>query len=301
LVSGDLSRIPVFVRAGGFLPTEVDRVLTVHVFPRGSGSFSVYEDDGVSSDGVFHVTTFRSLWAETGTQFEVKIESSGEGSAIPANRTVVLRIHHISGDASVSTNRCEVVGRPAVANGVLSLKVKIISYPATLMFTRQQFLVNSKRWLSHSEIYDLILCSSLNVTIKDELFAALRQCKQSPAGWATTISDQLSVPPKYRELLYGELCDFGTYHFTREMGKNVFVAWNTACVPVFTYASHFGPGGGRGEHQRASGVVPSSLIYEVENHKSHYDSHIPDLATRKSRLEFQVLGISVFPVDFDRL
>ena len=43
----DLSYIPVFVRAGSILPLDGDRVM---VFPGADGSFTLYEDDGTTTD-----------------------------------------------------------------------------------------------------------------------------------------------------------------------------------------------------------------------------------------------------------
>ena len=44
-----INKIPIFVRGGGIVPTEVKDILTLNVFPCGNSSFKLYEDDGISS------------------------------------------------------------------------------------------------------------------------------------------------------------------------------------------------------------------------------------------------------------
>ena len=46
----DKGHIPVFVRAGSILPLDIDGVLTIRVYPGADGTFTLYEDDGVSND-----------------------------------------------------------------------------------------------------------------------------------------------------------------------------------------------------------------------------------------------------------
>jgi alpha-D-xyloside xylohydrolase len=46
----DLTRIPVFVRAGSILPLDEAGVMTIRVYPGTDGEFTLYEDDGISND-----------------------------------------------------------------------------------------------------------------------------------------------------------------------------------------------------------------------------------------------------------
>jgi hypothetical protein len=306
LIAGDLSRTPVFVRAGGFLPMEINGHLTVHVFPAGSRSFNLYEDDGLSSDERFHITKFSSVWEDSGKSFEVKIESAGDVALVPQNRTVALKLHNLSGDATVKLTNCQALGPTAMEEGCLVFDIRILDYPATVAFGRERALVVKTDRPTMADIYDLLYCSSLEVHIKKSLFEALRECEEGPDHWAEVIANLISVPLPYQELLYGVLCDFGVYHFTKEMGRNVVVAWNTSKLQCFTYvsdvASRTTPLEKNTQHERVFGLVPDSIRYDVEKHRTRHDhSHILDLATRQTRLEFRVFDIPAFAVDFDKL
>jgi hypothetical protein len=297
LISGDLGRIPVFVRAGGFLLMETQGVLAVHAFPCGSGRFDLYEDDGVSSNASFHITTFVSQW--NSQSFAVAIESSGDRGAIRPNRKIVLLLHNISGDAALQLTNCELEAR-AAENAALKLTLTIRDYPATVRVSREKDIVFHRRGLLLSEIADLLRQSRLMAPLKKKLLSAIQKCSKSTEGFAEVIFQDVSIPEKFKEVLYGELADLGAYHFTKEMGQNVLVVWNSKQVPAFTYTNDFFREKGTPPHVRESGIVPPSLIYRIDECTTlHEHSHIVDFATRKMRLTLCIMKFPAFPFDFD--
>lgn len=99
-----LDRIPVFVRAGAIIPMgpEVNYVgekpadpLTLDIYPSGTSSFTLYEDDGISYDyekGVFAVTDI-TCTAGSGV-ITVGIDKK-KGEYKTAGRSYILKLNGI--------------------------------------------------------------------------------------------------------------------------------------------------------------------------------------------------------------
>jgi alpha-glucosidase (family GH31 glycosyl hydrolase) len=103
-VPAPLDQEPVFVRAGSIIPMGpvmqwVNQVptdpLTLDIYPAGTTSYTLYEDDGVSTDyarGAFSTTKLAS--ANSGKGEVVTIgASTGDYNEKPAARTYVLKIN----------------------------------------------------------------------------------------------------------------------------------------------------------------------------------------------------------------
>lgn len=154
-----LSDIPLYARAGTILPLQADLVsngcsnpqaLDVIVFPGASGSFELYEDDGVTQANLTQggcQTVFRSRWTGSSLSIEV-LPVSGELSTIPARRRFRFLFRGVDqpdgcrvsldGIASSMTveydpaSRTAVVG-PAELSVEQSLQVEIFTSSPTLL------------------------------------------------------------------------------------------------------------------------------------------------------------------------
>ncbi len=105
LAQAPLDRMPLYVRAGAILPmaplmqyTDEKPLdpLTLEIYP-GSGTFSLYEDDGHSYEyigGEFCHTDYRTTGASSGVVLEI---SQREGLYAPPSRRVLVRVHQKPG------------------------------------------------------------------------------------------------------------------------------------------------------------------------------------------------------------
>lgn len=105
--TGDTGVLPLFVRAGAILPMQEDVLwidpskptdpLVLDIYPSGTSSFTLYEDDGVSTryqSGAFTTTPIESR--EGARALEVVLGASeGVYAGKPAERGYLMRIHGI--------------------------------------------------------------------------------------------------------------------------------------------------------------------------------------------------------------
>jgi hypothetical protein len=291
-VAGELSKIPIFVRAGGIVPTEVEKLLTLHVFPLGNGQFEVYEDDGVSVDGPSHVTKIATTW-DAG---KVAITLTGDG---PPNRTIAVRLRNIVGSARVAVENGELVSRSVVGEE-LEVRVQVSGWPALVVASGEN-VVALKFGVSNERLMELIRAARINTWVKHAVYQAIKGAP--PAAVAQVVAEQDSLPDAVKVVLLGELCDFGWWHFTHQMGKDVLVLWNTQRNPAFTYTQflHIRESKPERENQRAAGVVPHVLRFEPNELKAKVSEYCPDMFIRKMLLEIDVAGCHAFSIDFDKL
>lgn len=115
--------LPVLLKEGGILPlagaddTDAQKnpeVLDVYLGCGKSGSFTLYEDDGISTDyekGICALTTIRMEYDEAAGKLKIEIKPEGETSFIPEQRNYRLHLLGVSaaGDLKVDAARHEAV------------------------------------------------------------------------------------------------------------------------------------------------------------------------------------------------
>ncbi|MHA1511093.1 MAG: TIM-barrel domain-containing protein, partial [Promethearchaeota archaeon] len=101
----NLQDIPVFVKAGGIIPLNIDEVqngtenpekLQISIFPGRSNEFLLYEDDGDSvkyKDGENHITTLKLKWDKI-TVFSIEHQEE-KPRYIPTSRIYILNFEAI--------------------------------------------------------------------------------------------------------------------------------------------------------------------------------------------------------------
>lgn len=112
-IYGDLSRVPVFARAGAIVPLGPKvgwggvgnpSTLDVHVFAGADSRFVLYEDDGKTQayeQGDFGLTAFVQAWHGEKLVFTISA-AVGETDHIPDERSYRLHIHGIHSPAAVA-------------------------------------------------------------------------------------------------------------------------------------------------------------------------------------------------------
>src|SRR5207237_3135434 len=102
-VDAPVDRLPLLARAGAIIPMgpamqhtgerPLDE-MTVLVYPGGSSSFELYEDDGLTNGyqrGAYATTAIES--EEVGGQIRVRIRApQGDRSVVPAGRSYLVRV-----------------------------------------------------------------------------------------------------------------------------------------------------------------------------------------------------------------
>jgi alpha-glucosidase (family GH31 glycosyl hydrolase) len=93
-----IDKVPIFIKAGAIIPMApdnqhyVDEILsplTIHIYPDGTSTFDLYEDDGESYDyekGIYTITTFSS-W-DNGKELLIK-------KAVPAGNYRISEREHL--------------------------------------------------------------------------------------------------------------------------------------------------------------------------------------------------------------
>ena len=130
-VACPLRQIPLFVRAGGIIPTQpvvqyvgekpVDTI-TLEVYPGAGGSFPLYQDDGHTlqyQKGAYAVThlTTETVRGKDGTELTLRA-AKPEGSYDVSKEHYALRIHLSSAPSRVTVNGRQVrEARPGDASG----------------------------------------------------------------------------------------------------------------------------------------------------------------------------------------
>lgn len=114
-VAAPLEEIPMFVKAGSFIPQYMRPIenvsqydpmfLTVKYFPsKESSSFTMFDDNRLSptslSDGQYQLTTFTAV--PQGRKLEIDIESEGSYREMPEGRMITLEIPGIARPAQVT-------------------------------------------------------------------------------------------------------------------------------------------------------------------------------------------------------
>lgn len=89
-----LSEIPVFAKAGAILPlavhtphdnnTDNPELIEVQIFPGASGSYELYEDDGISKESAYCITRFDQKWEDGHCEFT--LDTKGDINMIPDTR-----------------------------------------------------------------------------------------------------------------------------------------------------------------------------------------------------------------------
>ena len=95
--------------------------------------------------------------------------------------------------------------------------------------------------------------------------------------------------------------DCGFFHFTRDMGNDLFVVWNNSDSDLFTYIyKRFEPLK-KEEITESSGIIPPALFFTPEKELTVRHRHLVDLPTAETLLELIICNTLMISIDFDSM
>ncbi len=138
-----IAQMPVFVKAGGIIPMAVSdavndtcnpQKLKIKVFAGASGSFEMYEDDGISLEyqtGAYALTRFSVEWGEK-TVFRIS-NAGSDRRVIPEKRRYEIEfIGFTDSDITVIRDGAPHKAEKKYDSGVISLTLEAVSEEATV-------------------------------------------------------------------------------------------------------------------------------------------------------------------------
>jgi hypothetical protein len=146
------------------------------------------------------------------------------------------------------------------------------------------------------ELFSILKTARLNTWIKRDCYGAIHNA--DVGSRARVIAELVSLPIEEKWVLWGECCGFGLWHFTKEMGKDVVVVWNTREDKEFTFVYSCYDQERRPQRIKNSGVVGKSMIFDVEESREKRSPHCHDSVTKKVKLELKVAGLPAAIIDF---
>ncbi|MCD8368647.1 MAG: glycoside hydrolase family 31 protein [Clostridiales bacterium] len=112
----DINTIPVLAKVGSIIPldfaedvssrTDNPKRMRIKVFCGGDGSFTLYEDDGISmafEQGSFVTTTYRLHWSDE-KSFVIEA-AEGDTALIPAQRDYAVELYGVGADSVASVTK----------------------------------------------------------------------------------------------------------------------------------------------------------------------------------------------------
>jgi hypothetical protein len=238
----------------------------------------------------------KSHW--TGDRFVVAVDGEGNRDVVEKERVIDLKLRNILPDASAESEGCEIVLQEA-ENGDLNLRLFISEYKFSVSVSRQGGLLLNKAGFSDDALLRALKPSTMDTWVKGHVYNMIKAA--SGPKRAELIAALDTVPEEIRRLLFAEYYDFGFHRFTKEMGKDVFVLWNTSGNPLFTFSSKRYDDKRKPQTEVKTGVVPKSLFLNPAELTKQFHDYCPELQTRFMKLELRYGDSLIFSIDFDKL
>ena len=309
MIHGDLHQIPILVRGGGIVPTEVKDILTLNVFPCGNSSFKLYEDDGISSidedprhqnvhnNRSYHITHIKTKYEDKSMTVSFESEGVLEG-IVDKNREVHLKIRNVHKDTQVKSKNIEVLSTEHGGNDLV-VKIRIQNYPCEVELTNGQPIAIDRTGFTNDLIFDYMKRCNINTFAKKYAYEVLTT--NSKSKQIEEIINMNFLDEDIRIDLLSEIGDFGYYHYTQEMGKNVVVVWNTGDSEYFQYVFRKFPLIEENKKLSGQGKVPKALVYEVDKNQSEIQLNWPRYDKVESHLELRFGDLINRKIDFEKL
>lgn len=120
--TSDMDKLPLFIRSGAIIPMRGEKnwietgdvwdPLIIDIYPEGSSSFSLFEDDKRTTNyqvGEFSKTPIICIHDSSKTEIRID-EASGDYNGKPENRNIILRVNLVdNAPAQVQSNTCKMV------------------------------------------------------------------------------------------------------------------------------------------------------------------------------------------------
>ncbi|OHT10936.1 hypothetical protein TRFO_19632 [Tritrichomonas foetus] len=304
-IHGTLSSTPLFVRSGSVIPTRKDGQIFLHVFPRGSQTFTLYEDDGESKmykKGKFMKLKIETKW-ESDYQMMLTFERIGDYSFFTQNQDIlnnmIIRLRNFNKRAKVTGDTNVTISHSRIEFEDITFNVKIEKFPAIIRIRchKEEKLCVDKTQMTSADLTAVLKAANVATWVKQSDMDCLPKGTFFPR---LTASSHV-LHERVRLLLLEELEDCGFIHFSKEMGKDVFVVWNNSDSDLFTYMyKRFEPLK-KEEITESSGPVPLALFFSPEKEITIRHRHLVDLPTAQTLLELRICDTLMFSIDFDSM
>ncbi|OHT15427.1 glycosyl hydrolase [Tritrichomonas foetus] len=299
MIHGDLSSIPIFVRAGGIVTCDVKDKLVVHVFPLGNSTFELYEDDGISAvkPGFGHVTKISTAYEKDA--ITISFVSNGDLSHISENREILLKLRNVKRSAQITSSGLEVVSKKYRGEDC-EITVKLSSYPCSIEVRKLNGISVDRIGFTDQMLFNFLKRCNINTWAKQTVYQRLTDSSLSRSQKIEILTNTNILEEEIRLELLSEYADFGFYHFIKETGKNVLVVWNTKHSKDFTYSLKKFPLA-EDPKKPQKGTVPKALILDVEKNRTKLSLPWPQLEKTETRLELRINDTITRIFDFDKL
>ena len=182
----ELDKMPVLVKGGGIVPmdnsgvrngTDNPKSLLIHIFPGANGEFTLYEDDGVSTDyenGIC-VKTKLELRCENGIEFNISAPC-GEDSLKVKDRGYTLAFRSVldSSDITVTENGTAKEFIKHYDDNTLYIEIKNVNSEVSVY-------VNSKQCQNpiREEVFRILKNAQCSNTLKEQVYNKLISAKST--------------------------------------------------------------------------------------------------------------------------
>ncbi|EAY21685.1 Glycosyl hydrolases family 31 protein [Trichomonas vaginalis G3] len=213
MIYGNLSTIPLFVRAGGLVPLQDKKEATFEVFPCGETSFTVIDDDGGLTNGSDSFKT-KVTTKMTEDAFEIKFEGEGNQKFIK-DKKVIVKIRQTESE-KVTFENCR-AEKVTLENNTLTIILKSYKYPFTI---KHNLVLSKYEKPLPQDIFNFIKPMDLEMWVKFHLYQDLEK-----NGFIASLEQQYLPPKLLMHLLYYTK-DCGFYEYPDDTGVDASVIFS---------------------------------------------------------------------------
>lgn len=246
-IYGKLKDIPLFAKAGAIVPLAAKgsgvanpAELQVHIFAGADNAFTLYEDDGETTDfikGHSCQTVFSQKW--TGDNLEFVIAAPiGDTSLIPAQRLFQLHVHGVKSNVKISL---EVDGHNVSAVATYdpeaeTLSIKGIELGASsnlrLAVTGDEDGLLAHRSRKREKLLHMLRFFKLHTGVRNRLADEIDAIVADPTLLAPYI---ITMAASQARALFEILCEAGFHHVAATQKPTLVVVWNNHEQSEITY------------------------------------------------------------------
>ena len=169
---------PVFCKAGSIIPMSLDNNtdnpvnMEIDVFPGGSGSYKLYEDDGISDnyDSIkSSLIEFNFNYSES--KYELTIHPTGSFEFVPSLRNYIIKFRNTNvATISVSDGSNSIPASAYMEGNDLVLKISNVSSSKDInIVCSADKLENSSIKVINDDIYSILLDLEIDTILKDKI------------------------------------------------------------------------------------------------------------------------------------
>ena len=215
MVCRPLEQMPLFLKAGGIVPLQAHQVkgnrlgqsadMQVVVAPGASGTFKLYEDDGVSLDfqqGKYATTPLTLDWSDKSAVFTIG-EAEGDVSLLPQGRTWTVLFRGWRKGCTFTINGEKVCAAYDAATNTYTVK---LSAPAgAIAVTHEEGLLHDNSDFK-DKVLDCITRAQIDQDVKFNFLRWVEDTQKMPKAQMRPLNTRPDIQRHLGEHLYELLC-----------------------------------------------------------------------------------------------